>query len=116
MRMFHDLFPHAFARLCAFEAGGRRCRADDFAGGWAVGLGVGVGTTAKARTYADAVNAIRVPGYAIGNAALYWRQPKYEVSLNIKNFTNEAYLENPTFAGGLPGDLRTLLITIKAKM
>jgi iron complex outermembrane recepter protein len=80
------------------------------------GLGVGVGVAAKARTYADAVNAIRVPGYAICNAALYWRQPKYEVSLNIKNFTNKAYFENPTFAGGLPGDPRTLLLTVRAKM
>ncbi len=80
------------------------------------GLSIGAGVTAKGRTYADAINAIRVPRYAIGNAALFWRQAHYDISLNIKNITNKRYFENPTFAGGLPGDPRTILLTLKAKM
>ena len=84
--------------------------------GVAEGLGIGAGITAKGRSFADTVNAIRIPGYTIGNAALYWRQPKYEIALNVKNVTNERYFENPTFAGGLPGDPRTILLTLKAKM
>ena len=81
-----------------------------------MGLGFGAGITAKAGTFADTINAIRVPGYTIGNAALYWRQPKYEIAVNIKNVTDKRYFENPTFAGGLPGDPRTILVTLKAKM
>jgi iron complex outermembrane recepter protein len=84
--------------------------------GIASGLGIGAGITAKGRSFADTVNAIRIPGYTIGNAAIYWRQPKYEIALNVKNVTNERYFENPTFAGGLPGDPRTVLLTLKAKM
>jgi iron complex outermembrane recepter protein len=80
------------------------------------GLSLGAGVTAKGRSFADTINAIRVPGYTIGNAALYWRQPKYEITLNVKNITNERYFENPTFVGGLPGDPRTVLLTLKAKM
>jgi outer membrane receptor protein involved in Fe transport len=34
----------------------------------------------------------------------------------VKNVTNERYFENPSFAGGLPGDPRTVLLTLKAKM
>lgn len=84
--------------------------------GVADGLGIGAGINAKGRSFADAVNGIRIPGYTIGNAAIYWRQPKYEIALNVKNVTNEQYFENPTFAGGLPGDPRTVLLTLKVKM
>jgi iron complex outermembrane recepter protein len=80
------------------------------------GLSLGAGVTTKGRSFADTINAIRVPGYTIGNAALYWRQPKYEITLNVKNITNQRYFENPTFVGGLPGDPRTILLTLKAKM
>ena len=86
-----------------------------------VGNGVGVNTTsvginAKGHSFADTVNVIRTPGYTIGNASLYWRQPQYEIALNVKNVTNERYFESPTFVGSLPGDPRTVLITVKAKM
>jgi iron complex outermembrane recepter protein len=80
------------------------------------GLSLGAGFNAKGRTFADAVNAIRVPGYVIGNAALFWRRPHYEISLNVKNITDKGYFENPTGAGALPGDPRTVMLTIKAKM
>ena len=80
------------------------------------GLGIGAGVNAKGRSFADSVNAIRTPGYTIGNAAIYWRQPKYEIALNVKNITNQRYFENPTFAGALPGDPRTVLLTLKAKL
>lgn len=82
----------------------------------AEGLGIGAGINAKGRSYADAINAIRIPGYTLGNAAIYWRRPNYEIALNVKNLTDERYFENPTFAGGLPGDPRTFLLTLKAKM
>jgi iron complex outermembrane recepter protein len=80
------------------------------------GFRLGAGVTAKGATYADAVNAIRVPGYIIGNAMLAWRSTRFDVSLNVKNIADKAYFENPTFAGGLPGDPRTVLLTVKAKM
>ena len=79
-------------------------------------MSLGAGITAKSATFADTINAIRIPGYTIGNAAIYWRQPKYEIALNVKNVTDARYFENPTFAGGLPGDPRTVLVTFKAKI
>ena len=79
------------------------------------GLSIGAGVTSKGRSFADTINAIRIPGYTIGNAAIYWRQPKFEVALNVKNITDERYFENPTFAGGLPGDPRTVVLSFKAK-
>jgi iron complex outermembrane recepter protein len=79
------------------------------------GLSVGLGVTSKGRSFADTINAIRVPGYTIGNAAIFWRQPKFELALNVKNITDERYFENPTFAGGLPGDPRTVVLSFKAK-
>ncbi len=84
--------------------------------GAAKGFTIGAGVTAKGRSFADTINAIRIPGYTVGNAAITWHQPHYEVALNLKNVTNERYFENPTFAGGLPGDPRTILLTLKAKM
>ncbi len=84
--------------------------------GAARGFTIGAGITAKGRSFGDTINAIRIPGYVIGNAAITWRQPHYEIALNVKNVTNVRYFENPTFAGGLPGDPRTVLITLKAKL
>jgi iron complex outermembrane recepter protein len=80
------------------------------------GFSIGGGVTVKGATYSDAVNAIRVPRYAIGNAVVAWRSQRLDVSLNVKNVTDKSYFENPTFAGGLPGDPRTVLLTVKAKM
>lgn len=79
------------------------------------GLSIGAGVTSKGRSFADTINAIRIPGYTIGNAAIFWRQPKFEVALNVKNITDERYFENPTFNGGLPGDPRTIVLSFKAK-
>ncbi len=79
------------------------------------GFSIGGGIVAKSRTYADALNVIRTPGYVIGNAALFYRSQHLDFALNVKNITDKDYFINPTFAGALPGDPRTILLTVTGK-
>ncbi|MEO6092549.1 MAG: TonB-dependent receptor [Novosphingobium sp.] len=80
------------------------------------GFGLGAGVVYKGRSFADSQNAIRTPGYTIGNAAAYWRGKNIEAALNVKNLTNENYFSTPTFTGSLPGDPRTVLFTLTARI
>jgi iron complex outermembrane recepter protein len=80
------------------------------------GFGVGAGVTYKGRSFADSQNAIRTPGYTIGNAAVYWRGENIEAAVNVKNLTDEDYFLTPTFTGSLPGDPLTVLFSLTAKI
>ncbi len=79
------------------------------------GFSIGGGLVGKSQSYADALNVIRTPGYVIGNAAMFYRSTMLDIALNIKNVTDKDYFINPTFAGALPGDPRTILLTVTGK-
>lgn len=80
------------------------------------GLGFGLGATYKGSSYADALNLYEVPSYTVWDAAIFYRQPKWEVSLNLRNLGDKTYYTNPTFVGALPGAERNALLSFRVKM
>jgi iron complex outermembrane receptor protein len=68
------------------------------------GLTFGLGVTHKGNAYADNLNLLKVPSYTVLDAAIAYRQPRWEVAVNLKNLTDATYYTNPTFAGALPGE------------
>ncbi len=80
------------------------------------GLGFGIGVTAKSDSYADALNLYKVPGYAVWDAAIFYKQPKWEIALNLRNLGDKVYYTNPTFSGALPGAERNGLLSLRYKM
>ena len=80
------------------------------------GLGFGLGATYKGDSYADALNAYKVPSYTVWDAAIFYKQPKWEVALNIRNLGDKTYYTNPTFVGALPGAERNAMLSVRFKM
>ena len=80
------------------------------------GLGFGLGATHKGESYADSLNLYRVPAYTVFDAAIFYRQPKWEMSLSMKNLTNRTYYVSPTFVGALPGEARNAMLTVKYRI
>lgn len=80
------------------------------------GLGFGLGVTYKGNSYADALNLYEIPSYTVWDAAIFYKQPKWEVALNLRNLTDKVYYTNPTFSGALPGAERNALLSFRFKM
>ncbi|MDE2599855.1 MAG: TonB-dependent receptor [Rhodocyclaceae bacterium] len=80
------------------------------------GLGFGLGATAKSDSYADALNLYKVPGYTVFDAAIFYKQPKWEVALNIRNLADKVYYSQSTFSGALPGAERSALLSFRFKI
>ena len=55
-------------------------------------FGVGVGTIARSKSYASISNAVKLPGYARFDAALYYSiTDDIEAQLNVENLFNADY-------------------------
>jgi iron complex outermembrane receptor protein len=80
------------------------------------GLGFGLGATYKGSSYADSLNLYQVPSYTVWDAAIFYRQPKWEVALNVRNLGDKTYYTNPTFVGALPGAERNAMLSVRFKM
>ncbi|HEX7890275.1 MAG TPA: TonB-dependent receptor [Ramlibacter sp.] len=77
------------------------------------GLGFGVGLVHKGDTFADSIEKLRVPGYTVYNAAVFYKLGWGDIALNVKNLTDRRYYSVPTFSGALPGDPRQVLLTVR---
>ncbi len=84
-------------------------------GGDLKGLGFGAGFVKKGESYADSLEKLKVPGYTVYNASVFYKIGKSEIALNLKNLTNRQYYGVPTFSGALPGEPRQLLLTLRTK-
>jgi iron complex outermembrane receptor protein len=62
------------------------------------GLGLGFGGNYGDATYIynNGTETFELPSYAVINAALYYDQPKYRVSLKVNNLTDELYFNGYT--------------------
>jgi iron complex outermembrane recepter protein len=80
------------------------------------GLGFGLGATYKGSSYADSLNLYEVPSYTVWDAAIFYKQPKWEIALNLRNLGDKTYYTNPTFVGALPGAERNALLSFRVKM
>ncbi len=95
------------------RTGGRLWTTYDFQQPALHGWGVGLGLTYKGDSYADSLNLYRVPAYVVLDAAVYYRQKKWDVTLNLRNLTDKTYYTSPTFVGALPGDPRSAMLTAR---
>ncbi len=77
------------------------------------GFGAGIGATYKGKSYADALNLLEVAAYTVYDAAVYWRQKKWNVTVNFKNLADKTYYTVPTFVGALPGEPRSVMATVR---
>lgn len=71
------------------------------------GLGAGAGFTARGSSFQDNINTKPIPGYAIGDAALFYRARRWEARFNVYNVTDAFYFSNGANSGALPGAPRT---------
>lgn len=55
------------------------------------GVGFGIGGNYVSDSWFEAANLMVLPGYTLLNAALYYDQPKYRISLKGNNLLNEEY-------------------------
>jgi iron complex outermembrane receptor protein len=77
------------------------------------GLGLGAGVRYQGESFADALNLNRVPAYVLLDAGVFYRQPQYEVQLNLRNLTGAEYFSHPTFSGAAPGEPRVVQATFR---
>jgi iron complex outermembrane receptor protein len=77
------------------------------------GLGVGAGLRYQGEAFADTLNLNRVPPFALLDAGVFFRQPQFEVQLNLRNLTGAGYFSHPTFSGAAPGEPRVAHATIR---
>lgn len=84
--------------------------------GTLAGLSFGTGATFKSARYVDALELLRVPGYTVLRAAVGYDFGPLEAQLTIANLTNRTYYMVPTFSGALPGEPRSVQLTLRAKI
>jgi iron complex outermembrane recepter protein len=79
------------------------------------GFQIGAGLNYRDKTFSDITNVNSVPAYVIGSAALAYETPKWGVSLNVKNITNERYFVAPNAAGAYVGDPLSVYVNVHVK-
>jgi catecholate siderophore receptor len=77
-------------------------------------LGVGLGLIARSKSYASISNAVKLPGYARVDAALYYRFPNgFEAQLNAENLLGAHYFPTASNDNNIaPGAPRTIKATV----
>jgi catecholate siderophore receptor len=79
------------------------------------GIEVGGGAIYLGKRYANNTNTVSVPGYTRWDATLAWRQPHYEVRLNVFNLTGSRYYDSLVQSDGgraVPGSGRTAMLSL----
>jgi iron complex outermembrane receptor protein len=84
------------------------------------GFEVGLGTTYRSETYADALNVYQVPSYMVVDASVRYKlasnnKSGWEIGLFVKNLTDKEYYTTTTNIGAVPGDERSAFVNVKYK-
>jgi iron complex outermembrane receptor protein len=77
------------------------------------GFMVGGGLNYQSTTYSDITNVNSIPAYLIGNALLAYITPRWSLSLNVKNITNERYFVAANAAGAFVGNPLSAYVTLR---
>jgi catecholate siderophore receptor len=77
-------------------------------------VGLGLGLIARSKSFASISNAVRLPGYARVDAALYYRLPNgFETQLNAENLLGAHYFPTASNDNNIaPGAPRTIKATV----
>jgi catecholate siderophore receptor len=76
---------------------------------------VGGGATYMSRRFLNNTDLVSVPGYARLDATLAWRQPHYDIRLNLFNLADTRYYDSLIQSDGgraVPGSGRTAMISL----
>jgi iron complex outermembrane recepter protein len=77
------------------------------------GFMVGGGLNYQSTSYSDITNVNSIPAYVIGNALLAYITPRWSLSLNVKNITNERYFVAANAAGAFVGNPLSAYVTLR---
>ncbi len=77
------------------------------------GVNVGAGVVYKCAVFADQLELLRVPGYAVMRAALGYRTKHVDVQVTVNNIANIRYYTVPTGVGAQVGDPRSVQLTLR---
>ena len=77
------------------------------------GFMVGGGLNYQSTTYSDITNVNSIPAYLIGNALLAYTTPRWSLSLNVKNITNERYFVAANAAGAFVVNPLSAYVTLR---
>ena len=77
------------------------------------GVNVGAGVTYKGAVFADQLELLRVPAYAVLRAALGYKAKLFDVQVTVNNIANVRYYSVPTGVGAQVGDPRTVQLTLR---
>ena len=78
------------------------------------GLSVGAGVVYKGSAFVDQLELLRVPNYLIARAAIGYRVGPVEARVTVENLTDSDWFSVPTFVGALPGEPRSVKLTVRA--
>jgi iron complex outermembrane receptor protein len=76
----------------------------NFAIGGIEGFQIGVGVNYRDKIYGNILNTNSIPSYTIVNAVLAYKQPRWDLSLGLRNITNERYFVEANGAGAFVGE------------
>ena len=57
-----------------------------------------------------------MPSYTIYRAALSYRAKHFDLQVSVNNLTDKTYYTVPTFIGALPGEPRSVKLTLRARI
>ncbi len=78
------------------------------------GLSLGGGLFYKGAVFVDQLELLRVPDYLIARAAIGYRVGPVQAQVTVENLTDADYFSVPTFVGALPGEPRSVKLTLRA--
>jgi catecholate siderophore receptor len=76
---------------------------------------IGGGSIYQSSRYANNINTVEVGGYARWDATIAWRQPRYDVRLNVFNVFDRHYYDNLIQSDGgraVPGTGRSAMLSV----
>jgi iron complex outermembrane recepter protein len=76
----------------------------DFAIAGHDGFEIGVGVNYRDQIYGNATNTTSIPSYVLLNMVIAYKRPEWDVSLGLRNITNERYFVEANGAGALVGE------------
>lgn len=78
------------------------------------GASIGAGATYRGRVFVDTLELLRLPDQIVAKAALGYRIGPVQASVVVDNLFGEKWYSVPTFVGGLPGEPRSVKVTLRA--
>ena len=77
------------------------------------GASIGAGATYRGRVFVDSLELLRLPDQIVAKAAIGYRIGPVQANVVVDNLFGETWYSAPTFIGGLPGEPRSVKLTLR---